>query len=90
MSMNDRLTVGDVINSEFINDRTEIYIDLNTVWHDESIWTYINGTWFTDRILGCLDLEVTEYTYNAKYNGLLIRAIDRHDYCRYSFNKEEA
>lgn len=89
MSMNDLITVEDVINSEFINDRTEIYIDLNTVWHDESIWTYINGTWFSDRILDCLDIEIIEYTYNAKHNGLLIKAIRRFDHSRYSFSREE-
>lgn len=77
MSMNDRLTVEDVINSEFINDRTMIYIDLCTVYNDETVWTYRNGTWFSDRILELLDIEVQEYTYSSKYNGLLIKAIRR-------------
>lgn len=90
MSMNDRITVKDVINSEFINDRTMIYIDLNIIWPDESIWIYTHGTWFSDRILDCLHDEVMEYTYSAKENGLLIKAIRRFDHCRYCFNREEA
>lgn len=77
MSMNDRLTVEDVINSEYINDRTMIYIDLCTVYNDESVWTYRHGSWFSDRILECLDFEVTDFTYNVKQNGLLIKAIRR-------------
>ena len=58
------MKVEDVIRSEFVNDQTLIEIITNSAKK--------RGSWYQDHILNLLDLEVEQFTLDAKQNELNI------------------